>query len=127
MRKIILSKKYKNDIILTASILIVAVALFIIITLFSKKGGYVTVVADGKTVGKYPLSINTVVEIRTENGYNLLVIENMKAYIKEASCPDKLCLHQGKVSKDGQALVCLPNKTTIIVKSDDKPEMDFKS
>lgn len=127
MKKINIESKVKNDIILTASILIVAVLVFFIIGLITKNGNYVEVKKNGEIIGKYSLAENQTVEIKDENGYNLLIIEDGKAFISEASCPDKLCVNQGKVSTNGKALVCLPNKTVITVYSDDDGEVDFVS
>ncbi len=127
MKKINIQKKYKNDIVLTASIIIVAVLVFFIIGLITKSGNYVEVKKNGEIIGKYSLKANRTVEISDENGYNLLIIENGKAYIGEASCPDKLCVNQGKISTNGKALVCLPNKTVITVYSDNDGEVDFVS
>ncbi len=125
--KISISRKVKNDIILTASVITVAVLVFFIISLMSADGGYLEVKKDGKIIAVYPLSQNREVEIESENGYNLLIIENGEAYIKEASCPDKLCMHQGKASRHGETLVCLPNKTIVTVVSDKTPDTDFVS
>lgn len=127
MKKINIERKVKNDIILTASVLIVAVLVFFIIGLITKNGNYVEVKKNGEIIGKYSLAENRTVEIKDENGYNLLIIEDGKAFISEASCPDKLCVNQGKVSTNGKALVCLPNKTVITVYSDDDGEVDFIS
>lgn len=127
MKKINIESKVKNDIILTASVLIVAVLVFFIIGLITKNGNYVEVKKNGEIIGKYSLAENRTVEIKDENGYNLLIIEDGKAFISEASCPDKLCVNQGKVSTNGKALVCLPNKTVITVYSDDDGEVDFVS
>lgn len=127
MKKINIESKVKNDIILTASILIVAVLVFFIIGLITKSGDYVEVKKNGEIIGKYSLKANRTVEISDENGYNLLIIENGKAYIGEASCPDKLCVNQGKISTNGKALVCLPNKTVITVYSHNDGEVDFVS
>lgn len=127
MKKINITKKVKNDIILTASILIVAVLVFFIISLISNNGNYVEIKKNGEIIGKYSLFTDRTVEIRDENGYNLLVIEDGKAYISDASCPDKLCMKQGKVSSSGAALVCLPNKTVITIYSDTNSQVDFVS
>lgn len=125
MKKINISKKLRNDIILTASVITVAVLVFFIIRLTALDGGYAEVKKDGKIIGKYPLNVDTKVEIGEENSYNLLIIEGGSAYIKEASCPDKLCVHQGSVQKNGETLVCLPNKTVVTVRSNEESETDF--
>ena len=46
---------------------------------------------------------------------NILVIEDGRAYLSDANCPDKLCVHQGKISRTGEVITCLPNKLTVTV------------
>ena len=82
----------KRDIILIGSILIASLASMLIILCFRKKGLYVSVKADGEEVARYPLSVDAVYELN--GGTNILVIEGGKAYLKDATCPDKLCVRQ---------------------------------
>ena len=125
MKKINISKKLRNDLILTASVITLAVLVFFIISLTSPKGGFVEVKREGKIIGEYPLDRDIEVKIEDELGYNLLVIKDGKAYITEADCPDKLCVNQGDAEKNGETIVCLPNKTVITVRSGETPETDF--
>lgn len=41
--------------------------------------------------------------------HNTVIIKDGKAYMKDADCSDKTCINQGKISKVGEAVVCLPN------------------
>ena len=66
------------------------------------------------------------VKIKTEKGYNILHIEDGQIWIHDASCPDKICISQGKISHDGEIIVCLPNKMLIkIVDYSEDNEIDF--
>ena len=103
----------KRDIILIASILIVAIAFFLIVELTKEEGAGVTVKVDGVKVAEYSLSKNGTYPLN--GGTNILVIENGKAYLTDANCPDKLCVHQGKISMTGETITCLPNKLTVSV------------
>ena len=103
----------KRDIILIASILIVAIAFFLIVELTNEEGAGVTVKVDGVKVAEYSLSKNGTYPLN--GGTNILVIENGKAYLTDANCPDKLCVHQGKISRTGETITCLPNKLTVSV------------
>ena len=103
----------KRDIILIASILIVAIAFFLIVELTKEEGAGVTVKVDGVKVAEYSLSKNGTYPLN--GGTNILVIENGKAYLTDANCPDKLCIHQGKISRTGETITCLPNKLTVTV------------
>jgi hypothetical protein len=103
----------KRDIILIASILIVAIALFLIVELTKEEGAGVTVKVDGVKIAEYSLSADGTYPLN--GGTNILVIENGKAYLTDANCPDKLCVHQGKISMTGETITCLPNKLTVSV------------
>ena len=103
----------KRDIILILSILIVAIALFLFMEMTKKEGAGVTVKVDGVKVAEYSLSKNGTYPLN--GGTNILVIENGKAYLTDANCPDKLCVHQGKISRTGETITCLPNKLTVAV------------
>ncbi len=103
----------KRDFILIASILIVAIALFLVVELTKEEGAGVTVKVDGVKVAEYSLTADGTYPLN--GGTNILVIENGKAYLTDANCPDKLCVHQGKISRTGETITCLPNKLTVSV------------
>lgn len=44
------------------------------------------------------------VEVKPEDG---------QVWVTEATCPDKICIHQGKISQEGETIVCLPNRMII--------------
>lgn len=49
-------------------------------------------------------------------GSNIICVEKDCVYMEYADCPDGLCVKQGKISKGGQSIVCLPNKTVVETK-----------
>lgn len=103
----------KRDIILIASILVVAIAFFLIVELTKEEGAGVVVKVDGVEVAEYSLSKSGTYPLN--DGTNILVIEDGRAYLSDANCPDKLCVHQGKISRTGEVITCLPNKLTVTV------------
>lgn len=114
----------KNDLILIGAILLVIAIIFAVTTFTKEPGAYVTVKVDGKDVGSYSLSVDG--EYELNGGTNILKIENGKAYLIEADCPDHLCVKQGKVSMTGETITCLPNKLTVTVHGTDS-ELDLVS
>ena len=117
-------KKHKFDIILM-SVLIIAITVTIaIFALNQSDGAYAVVIEETAT---YPLDTNVRISIANGESYNVLVIENNTARIESASCPDKLCVKQHTVSKNGQSLVCLPNKVVVKIVSEIDSETDFIS
>ena len=103
----------KRDIILIASVLLIAVVLLLVVELTKEEGARVEIKVDGKTVAEYSLTESGRYELN--GGTNILVIENGTAYLSDANCPDKLCVHQGKISRTGEVITCLPNKLTVTV------------
>lgn len=103
----------KRDIILIASVLLVALALLLVVELTKEEGARVVIKVDGREIAEYTLSENGTYELN--DGSNTLVIEDGKAYLIDANCPDKLCVHQGKISRTGEVITCLPNKLTVTV------------
>ena len=112
----------KNDIILCFGILIIACICAIIIQFVVKKdGAKVVITVDGTVYKTLQLEKDTELEIHGINGgMNQLIIKDGQAYMIDADCPDKICVHQGKISKTGETIVCLPHKVVIEIKGNDK-------
>ena len=87
-------------------------------------GGAVQVKIDGKAVGTYALVEEQKIPFDTDYGHNLLVIENGEAHMEEADCPDHYCMEQGRISKTGESLVCLPHKLVVTVVSGEENDVD---
>lgn len=123
-------KKIRNDIIL-AAVLVAAAAIALAVFFFTRTaGGYAVVLIDGKESARYLLSEDTEITITTgENGerYNVLKIENGKASVISASCPDGVCVDHKAVQYDGETIVCLPNKVVIRIDSANNGGVDAVS
>lgn len=113
--------KRRNDILLVAALIIIAVAAFFAFMLFGKEGDSVVVIQNGKEISRYSLNDNIRVDIVSSDGkLNTLVIENGEAYISYADCPDKICVAHRRISKVGEVIACTPNKLAISVESPDR-------
>ncbi len=38
----------------------------------------------------------------------------------KADCPDKLCVKQGKISKSGESIICLPHKVVVKISAEER-------
>ena len=61
------------------------------------------------------------------SGTNTLVIKNNRSKMKEADCPDQLCVNQKAISKNNESIICLPNKVVVEVESSENSEFDAVS
>lgn len=98
-----------SDIIILSIILILIIS-FIFILPRHKGGSKVEVYENGKLIHSVSLHKDQVIKIE---GKLDIHIEKGFVYIKNSTCPDKLC-QKHKINKVGGQLICLPNK--IIVK-----------
>ena len=109
----------KNDFILIIAVILIGIVLFVVTGTSTENGDTVIITRGGEIFGEYPLDTTTKIDI---NGTNTAIIENGTVYMQSADCPDKLCVHQGKISDSSKKIVCLPNKVVIEVTK--KSEID---
>lgn len=115
----------RNDLLLIICLISGALALAGFFYVSGSKGDNVNVYVDGKLAGEYPLSGDREVDIMGYGGgSNRLIIKDGSAFIDEASCPDKLCIHQGRINREGEELVCLPNRVVVRITGKDGSEYD---
>ena len=121
-------KKTRNDIILGVAVIVLAAGIWLTTELLKKEGSFAVVTVNGAETARYSLEEDSEIRLESENGgYNILVIKHGKADIIEASCPDHVCVDQRAVSKTGEAITCLPNKTVITIDGEEEAEIDFVS
>ena len=110
----------RNDVIFLA-ILLAVVTVFLVVYertgTRADAGACVRVTVDGSVYGIYALGEEQEIPI-VQDGVttNVLTIRDGRADMTEADCPDKLCVSQGKISRSGQTIICLPNKTMVTIK-----------
>ena len=106
-------------------LIVIVVILALLSMFFIKKQGlsnddkYISVQVDGKEIKKIIFDrkiIGKQIPIETEYGYNLIEIGDEEVRVIEASCPDKIDVLQGSISKIGETIVCLPNKMIVEIK-----------
>ncbi|MBO4897432.1 MAG: NusG domain II-containing protein [Clostridia bacterium] len=87
-----------------------------------KSGKLAVIKKDGETVKTIDLSaVSEPYEIRIEsdNGYNIIYVEKGKISIKDADCPDRLCVKQGTIENGAYPIVCLPHRVTVSIEKAD--------
>ena len=117
----------KNDILFAAAVLVTAVVVYLAVYgIGGSEGVTVQVMKDGEVYAEYPLyeDRKVLLDYGQQEGMNVLVIENGSAAVTEADCPDKLCVKQRAVSRDGESIVCLPHKLVITVVGGEEAEYD---
>ena len=137
-KKVKEASQKKRSLILLAVLLLFSAEMFLLTGYFAAKGEMVVVTVDGKNVKEIPLSENTEYKIEgtvpselhvdgnnTEYNVNVIVIKDGKCHMESANCPDKLCVEQGEISKEGEAIICLPHRVVITIEG--KEELGYGS
>lgn len=88
---------------------------------FNQKSAYVKITVNNQEYQTIALNKNQTITIANKN---TIIINNKTVYIKEANCPDKLCIKQGKISKNGEQIICLPNHVVITITAASNNDVD---
>ncbi|MEG6584540.1 NusG domain II-containing protein [Dendrosporobacter sp. 1207_IL3150] len=86
----------------------------------------VQVTYNGKEIKNVPLKKGHHEEfiINGLKYYDVIEINDGRVRVREANCPDKICIHSGWISNPHQQIVCLPNKLVIKILSGKSLEID---
>ena len=104
----------KADLILLAAILALSVLGFVVLRKNVSGSSVVQISVDGSVVKTLPLNKDASYKVG-DSGYNVVNIENGSVWISDANCPNKDCMNFGKISKEGQVILCLPHKLAVLI------------
>ena len=113
--------RIRNDVLLVAVLLLLCAVGILYLFVFREGGDTVRVTVDGELYGVYSLRENITEEIRTgEDGdqFNRLIIQDGRAFVESASCPDGICVGHRPIFRNGESIVCLPHGVVITVFTD---------
>lgn len=109
----------RNTLFLAAGLLLLAAAsALFLLTRRGERGELVARISlDGAVVEEIDLSTLTQPKTLTVTGksglQNTIVAEPGRIYVREADCPDQICVHQGAITDGTVPIVCLPNHLII--------------
>ncbi len=107
--------KNKNNWILIGAITLVIVAAAVVVLIIFKddKGTKAVLSLNGAVIFEQNLDSDCELPINSSKGYNIFVVKDGAAYVKEADCPHQDCVNHAPVSKKGETIVCLPHEFVI--------------
>ena len=118
-------KSRNKEIIAVLILVLIAVVSFVCIRFFVEgEGKYVKVYVNEKLTKTFDLTKDREYFIETKLGYNLLIINNEKARILDADCPNKICVDKGYISKNDESIICLPHHVVVTVESSEDKDVD---
>jgi hypothetical protein len=84
-------------------------------TMLDAEGEYAVIMVNGQEYRRIDLGKEGPGEftVKTPWGYNTIEMGKNRIRIKDASCPDKLCVKEGWLSRANQMSVCMPNRVLV--------------
>jgi hypothetical protein len=111
---------------LIGDVLVILFSLFFVGYLFtifwhSEQATKLQIRLGDKIYATYSLAQNHSIDIQGPIGITRIVIANGKARFAHSPCPNQYCVHQGWLSHQGQAAICLPNQVSLELLGGEKP------
>ena len=103
--------KTKFWIAILAAALLVCLILSLCIT-GGEEASRAKITSDGALIRIVDLSVDQEFTVQTEDGYNVVTVQDGKIGVSEATCPDHYCMKRGYCNS-GTEIVCLPNRLVI--------------
>ena len=79
----------------------------------------VLVTVDGEEYGRYPLDTDADFTVETPWGYNDVTIHDGQADVREADCPNQICVNTVPARDIGDMIVCLPHRLVVEIVPED--------
>ena len=118
----------KKDIILIIVLLVISIGGLLAYQLFGKlldvDQAEVVVIMHGEEYGRYPLDENQEIVIKATHGNSILRIQDGKAKMISAGCPDQVCVEHAAISMGYDNIVCIPNEINVKIEGGQEGELD---
>ena len=114
----------KNDIFLILFLLFLACLPLFFTRIHEKEALFAHITVNGKTEHIIRLTPEQEEEftITTAKGANTIHIHNGTVSVRDADCPDQICVKSIPIRQAGEIIACLPHKLLIEVKPSEKQE-----
>ncbi|MBQ4226505.1 MAG: NusG domain II-containing protein [Oscillospiraceae bacterium] len=114
------------DIIIIAAAAAVCAAFIIFPAVKDSEGsGTAVITVDGSEIMRLPLDKDTEVEIDSLRYPLTVTVKDGRAAVTECGCPSGICKKTGYVGRNGETVICLPNRLIIEIVSDEKNGADL--
>lgn len=105
-----------RDVFIIVSII---AAVFVFYALLPEGGERAVVSHDGVVIAEIPLDVSGEY-VFPQVGGMVFTAGDGAVSVTESGCGDKTCMRTGKISKRGEAIICVPNKVIVEIKGSSK-------
>lgn len=112
----------RADGLLIAALLLIAAALFLLNSRGGDSARGAAVYFEDELLTRLSLQAASEWTWRDGDAFVTVAAEAGGVRVARSSCPDQACVRQGRITRPGQAIICLPNR--ISVQLTDASELD---
>lgn len=111
-----MERKQRNTLILVLVLSAVLAAFLVQRQRLSRQGAVAVIEMGGQTAEELDLSKDRELWVgEPETGRNLIRVEDGTVMVAQADCPDKICVHTGPISQEGEVIACLPHGMIVYI------------
>lgn len=114
----------KNDVRLVLVLAVLAFVSWLFFHAFQSQENKVLVVRlDQQVIQRIELkkvTAETKLPVTVKDGELTVLYDREGASVISSPCPDKVCVHQGKITKAGQTIACVPEKVLVTLTTPEK-------
>lgn len=114
----------KSDYILIAALLLLSLIGFGALTLRSNSHNKILIIKQDNAVIKRialkGIASETKLVLPVKDGSLELHYDRNGAWVVSSPCPDKICLHQGKITKTGETIACVPEQVLLTLETPER-------
>lgn len=114
-----MSKQRIRSIFILTGIIFISGA-FMLAHWTKEPGGQAVITVDGQAYKTLPVQTDTTFTVETDKGYNVVVIKDGQVFVSHADCANQVCVSSRSISKNGEAIACLPHGLVITIVSPDE-------
>lgn len=112
----------KRDAVIVGVISALAVT-GIILPRFSQKSGSAVICCDNRQIAVISLEKDSVCSFPEVEGMVFSVSDGAIS-VTQSNCADHTCVRTGEISHSDQVIVCVPNKVTVSIESNEQNDLD---
>ena len=104
------------DLVLIAALLFVAGFWWMLGAFESHSPSWVQIHTDQGIYREVPLSEDGEIRVPGPLGESLVMIRGGRVSMAWSPCQNKLCMHMGEAGGQGESIVCIPNRVSIVIR-----------
>jgi len=112
-----------DKILITSTVILSAISLIAIRYYYTGKADEVLIQVNGKEVIRAKLDTDSIFSVDGAIGKSEIEIKDRRVRMVSSPCDKKICIQSGWINQPYETIVCIPNRVTISLSSNNDKDM----